>query len=192
MDSDDLESGVEDSYDRDNRVFTEVVDRGVDIDDFVDQMHEAREKLLAEGRIKTGIYKYNMTGICNRGVAIGVSPSDEALRKYKPEEFKFMAERYLNKFKCCYMLVPDYSETFRFHYHGGILVNDINTLHKITRWFNNKIGRTVTGAIRDVKLYVSYCFKMYQQVDTTTMVAQFKPKHVIHSPLTQYIEDNET
>lgn len=183
MDIDELESGVEDSYDRDNRVFTEVSVRGVSISGFVDQMCETREKLLAEGRTKIALYRANMITIGNRGVAIGVSPSDDALRKYKPEEFKFMVERYLNKRQCCFMLVPDYSVTHRFHYHGVILVMDIDELNKIKRWFTQRIGRTVTEPIKDVKNYVEYCFKIYNSTDVTSIVAQFKPKHVIHSPI---------
>lgn len=131
--------------------------------------------LLRENSLKeVAVVKNTLRQIAHKGVSIGISPSDDTLKKYSIEEINTRIQRYLMRQRESgivfakgegmpppALLIGEYSNKHRWHYHGVIFVKDIKTLDKIKRGLNNTIGRCVTEEIKYVESYVNYCFKQY-------------------------------
>lgn len=116
--------------------------------------------------------------IGERGMTIGISPTDHILATLKEKQIKTLIERYFNRLHCLFILVPDYSEKIRLHYHGIIVTEDTSQLLKIKRWTNKRLGRIQIEQIVHVTEYVKYMFKIYQQ--KIGLFKEFKESHVIH------------
>lgn len=111
------------------------------------------------------------------GLAIGISPTDEILRKYHrgclTKEINKLVygirerkdARMVRIRPLAFYIVGEYSDKFRWHYHGLIKVKDVKTLDKIKRKLQDKIGRVVVEQIRNVPQYLEYMFKQYTRND---------------------------
>lgn len=137
----------------------------------VKPLAQLRENSLRE----VAVVKNRLRAIANVGVSIGISPSDDTLKRYSIEEINSRILKYLMRQREVgivfakgegmpppALLVGEYSNKHRWHYHGVIIVKNIKTLDKIKRGLNNSIGRCVTEEISYVESYVNYCFKQYE------------------------------
>lgn len=110
----------------------------------------------------------------NGGVAIGISPTDSILDKYTREELTATITKILQRMRMrgsdgrlvpvaplSLILVGEYSEKHRWHYHGIIKVNNVVILDSIKRKLRQIVGRTITEEIREDEKYIDYMFKTY-------------------------------
>ena len=128
---------------------------------------------------KTGLQmmahvKDTLRQIATVGVEICICPRDNITDQYTVEQINQIIHKYLSRVReegsgaqgaprpPPSLLVGEYSRQHRWHYHGAILCRQIETLNRIKRYFNNKLGRTKTAQISYVESYVNYCFKSYE------------------------------
>lgn len=107
-------------------------------------------------------------------VAIGISPTDSWLNDHPRLESSLCIHKmfsYMRKRESSGALVPvaplslvlvgEYSDKHRWHYHGMIYVKNIVVLDSIKRTIQKKVGRVVTELIKDKESYINYMFKQY-------------------------------
>lgn len=109
------------------------------------------------------------------GVAIGISPTDQVLAKYKRGEITQLIFKLFKNSKTravegtlvpeapvSLSLVGEYSPKFRWHYHGILKVKDVTVLERFKRRITRVIGRCVFEQIHHYNEYIDYMFKQYK------------------------------
>jgi len=101
--------------------------------------------------------------IDKKGLSITITFRESLLLKYKKRYIRVMIEEIMKHTKGIreYMLIPDYSSSGRFHYHGVILFNEVKNVMTLKRKLSREIGRTDISQIRRGLSYGPYCFKLY-------------------------------
>lgn len=140
---------------------------------FVARSSSPLAELRANGlAVKEETIKW-MDSMVSWGVCIGISPRDDILNKYKRSEinniiykiFKRLRERdgvtgaLAPVARLSLVLVGEYSDKLRWHYHGLVNVKNIDTLERVKRILQRSIGRVDTQLLRDYNKYKAYMFK---------------------------------
>lgn len=109
-----------------------------------------------------------------------ITMTDTLLNRYKKKYVKIMIEdiiRHTKGIRDC-ILIPDYSETGRFHYHGVVIFNKLSSINTLKRKLTKQIGRTRIAQIMYTESYKKYMYKIY---DNEENPEPFKTSLVITS-----------
>ena len=92
-----------------------------------------------------------------------VTMKDSLLNRYKKKYIKMMIEniiRHTKGIRDC-ILIPDYSNAGRFHYHGVVIFNKLSSMNTLKRKLTLQIGRTSIAQISYTESYKKYMYKIY-------------------------------
>lgn len=134
---------------------------------------ELRQKTLEEIQlIKEGIAPYV------QGVVIGISPTDKMLNDHTRGEITNYITNIFKRIRIrdetgvlvpvhplSALLVGEYSNKHRWHYHGWLKVDNIKILEAIKKKLRSKVGRTITESVGNAVYYTNYMFKQYECPD---------------------------
>lgn len=117
------------------------------------------EETLATIREKTDRMIDNDRG----SMELTVTITDTLLNRYKKKYIKVMIEdiiRHTKGIRDC-ILIPDYSNIGRLHYHGVIIFNKLSSMNTLKRKLTKQIGRTRIAQITYTESYKKYMYKIY-------------------------------